>query len=111
MDRGVRLGVDVGTVRVGVAACDPDGIMAFPVATVARDAAAVATIAALAAMGTAAPQLKVHIEAGLNVGLSQEEVTEILMQMAVYAGFPAALNGLFAAKEVFAARRDAAAAA
>ena len=64
----------------------------------------IATIAALAAMGNAAPQLKVHIEAGLNVGLSREEITEILMQMAVYAGFPAALNGLFAAKEVFAPR-------
>ncbi len=61
----------------------------------------IATIAALAAMGTAAPQLKVHIEAGLNVGISKPEITEILMQMAVYAGFPAALNGLFAAKEVF----------
>ena len=61
----------------------------------------IATIAALAAMGTATPQLKVHIEAGLNVGLSRQEITEILMQMAVYAGFPAALNGLFAAKEVF----------
>jgi len=64
----------------------------------------IATIAALTAMGNAAPQLKVHIEAGLNVGLTRDEVTEILMQMAVYAGFPAALNGLFAAKEVFAAR-------
>jgi 4-carboxymuconolactone decarboxylase len=64
----------------------------------------IATIAALTAMGNAAPQLKVHIEAGLNVGLSREEITEIIMQMAVYAGFPAALNGLFAAKEVFAAR-------
>lgn len=64
----------------------------------------VATIAALAALGNAAPQLKVHIEAGLNVGLSREEIIEILMQMAVYAGFPAALNGLFAAREVFAAR-------
>lgn len=64
----------------------------------------IATIAALAALGNATPQLKVHIEAGLNVGLSREEVIEILMQMAVYAGFPAALNGLFAAKEVFAQR-------
>ena len=63
----------------------------------------VATIAALTALGTAAPQLKVHIEAGLNVGLSRDEIVEILMQMAVYAGFPAALNGLFAAEEVFAA--------
>jgi len=61
----------------------------------------IATIAALTAMGTATPQLKVHIEAGLNVGLSREEITEIIMQMAVYAGFPAALNGLFAAKDVF----------
>ncbi|MGO4404703.1 carboxymuconolactone decarboxylase family protein [Bosea sp. RAF48] len=64
----------------------------------------IATIAALAAMGNAQPQLKVHIEAGLNVGLSRQEITEILIQMAVYAGFPAALNGLFAAKEVFATR-------
>ncbi|MBW7968956.1 carboxymuconolactone decarboxylase family protein [Bradyrhizobium sp. BR 10289] len=62
----------------------------------------IATIAALAAMGNAAPQLRVHIEAGLNVGLTRDEIVEILMQMAVYAGFPAALNGLFAAKEVFA---------
>lgn len=62
----------------------------------------IATIAALAAMGNASPQLKVHIQAGLNVGLTRTEITEILMQMAVYAGFPAALNGLFAAKEVFA---------
>lgn len=35
--RGVRLGVDVGAVRVGVARCDPDGILATPVATLARD--------------------------------------------------------------------------
>lgn len=62
----------------------------------------IATIAALAAMGNARPQLKVHIAAGLNVGLSREEIVEILIQMAVYAGFPAALNGLFAAEEVFA---------
>jgi 4-carboxymuconolactone decarboxylase len=63
----------------------------------------IATIAALTAMGNASPQLKVHIEAGLNVGLTKDEITETIMQMAVYAGFPAALNGLFAAREVFAA--------
>ncbi len=66
----------------------------------------IATIAALTALGNAAPQLKVHIEAGLNVGLTRDEIIEIMMQMAVYAGFPAALNGLFAAKEIF-AQRDA----
>lgn len=64
----------------------------------------IATIAALAALGNAAPQLKVHIRAGLNVGLTQAEIVEILIQMAVYAGFPAALNGLFAAREVFASK-------
>jgi putative Holliday junction resolvase len=36
--RGIKLGVDVGTVRVGVAACDPEGILATPFKTVARDA-------------------------------------------------------------------------
>ena len=35
--RGVRLGVDVGSVRIGVARCDPDGILAVPVTTVPRD--------------------------------------------------------------------------
>jgi putative holliday junction resolvase len=35
--RGRRLGIDVGTVRIGVATCDPDGILATPVETVRRD--------------------------------------------------------------------------
>ena len=64
----------------------------------------IATVAALTALGTAAPQLKVHIHGALNVGCTREEVVEIMIQMAVYAGFPAALNGVFAAKEVFAER-------
>lgn len=66
----------------------------------------VATVAALTALGHAQPQLKVHIHGALNVGCTREEVVEIIMQMAVYAGFPAALNGMFVAKEVF-AERDA----
>ncbi|GBE55615.1 carboxymuconolactone decarboxylase family protein [archaeon BMS3Bbin15] len=61
----------------------------------------IATVAALTAMGTASPQLKVHLHGALNVGCTQQEIIEIMIQMAVYAGFPAALNGLFAAKEVF----------
>ncbi|CAN7361583.1 carboxymuconolactone decarboxylase family protein [Trinickia sp. LjRoot230] len=67
----------------------------------------IATIAALAALGNAQPQLKVHIVAALNVGCTQEEIVEVFIQMAVYAGFPAALNALFAAREVFAAREQA----
>ncbi|MBJ3815838.1 carboxymuconolactone decarboxylase family protein [Shimwellia pseudoproteus] len=60
-----------------------------------------AVVAALTAMGNAAPQLRVHIQAALNVGVSRQQIVEIIMQMAVYAGFPAALNGLAAAREVF----------
>ena len=59
------------------------------------------------ALIVATPQLKVHIHGALNVGCTRDEVVEIIMQMAVYAGFPAALNGLFAAKEVFAEREMA----
>jgi 4-carboxymuconolactone decarboxylase len=62
----------------------------------------VAVIAALTALGTARPQLMVHIGAGLRVGLSREEIIEIIIQMSAYAGFPAALNGISAAAEVFA---------
>lgn len=67
----------------------------------------IATIAALAALGNAQPQLKVHIHGALNVGCTRQEVIEIMIQMAVYAGFPAALNGVFAAKEVFTERDKA----
>ncbi len=65
----------------------------------------IAVIAALTALGNATPQLKVHLAAALHVGCTREEIVEVIMQMAVYAGFPAALNGLFAAKEVFAAHQ------
>lgn len=61
----------------------------------------IAVVAALTALGNAAPQLKVHIQGALNVGCSEQEIVEVIMQMAIYAGFPAALNGLFTAKEVF----------
>jgi 4-carboxymuconolactone decarboxylase len=60
-----------------------------------------AVVAALTALGNAVPQLKVHIHGALNVGNTREEVIEVIMQMSIYAGFPAALNGLFAAREVF----------
>lgn len=67
----------------------------------------ITTVSALAALGTAQPQLKVPIHGALNVGCTRQEVVEIMIQLSVYAGFPAALNGVFAAKEVF-AERDAA---
>lgn len=60
------------------------------------------TVGALTALGNARPQLLVHLAAALNVGCSREELVETCIQMAVYAGFPAALNGLFALGEVMA---------
>ena len=67
----------------------------------------IAVIAALTALGTARPQLMVHVGAGLRVGLSREEIIEIMIQMSAYAGFPAALNAISAAAEVFAAEDGA----
>ncbi len=67
----------------------------------------IAVISALTALGTARPQLKVHIGAGLRVGLSREEIIEIMIQMSAYAGFPAALNAIDAAAEVFATEDEA----
>jgi 4-carboxymuconolactone decarboxylase len=64
----------------------------------------IATVAALTALGTAPSQLRAHIHAALNVGCSQEELVEVILQMALYAGFPATINGMQAAKEVFEAR-------
>lgn len=64
----------------------------------------IATVAALSAMGNAAPQLKVHINAALNVGCTAQEVIEIIIQISVYAGFPAALNAVEVAKSVFSDR-------
>lgn len=58
------------------------------------------TVAALTAIGTM-PQLKEHINAALNVGNSPAEIVEIIMQMSAYVGFPKAINGVLAAKEVF----------
>ncbi len=66
----------------------------------------IATVAALTALGNAQPQLKVHIQGALNVGCTRQEIVEVIIQMAVYAGFPAALNGIFAAKEVFKERDE-----
>ncbi|MEZ8390023.1 carboxymuconolactone decarboxylase family protein [Vibrio splendidus] len=67
----------------------------------------IATVAALTALGNCAPQLKVHLNAALNVGCSEEEIKEVILQMSVYAGFPSTLNGMFAFKEVLAERNTA----
>lgn len=53
-----------------------------------------ATIAALTAMGGREPQLEVHLGAALNVGLTEKEVEETIIQTVPYAGFPTAINAM-----------------
>lgn len=62
------------------------------------------SVASLAALGTAAPQLRAHINGALNLRWRREKIVELLLQLALHAGFPATLNGLAAARDVFAAR-------
>ena len=51
-------------------------------------------IAVLAASGRAGPQLRIHVQSAASSGISKAEIVETLMQTALYAGFPAALNAL-----------------
>ncbi|HEY5412179.1 MAG TPA: carboxymuconolactone decarboxylase family protein [Caulobacteraceae bacterium] len=64
----------------------------------------IATVAALTALGNAPAQLEAHIVGALNVGVGRQEIVEVIAQMAVYAGVPAAIKGLAITKQVFAAR-------
>lgn len=61
-----------------------------------------ATIAALTAMGNAQPQLKLHVQGALKVGCKPQEIIEVILQMTVYCGFPAAINALAVVREVVA---------
>jgi 4-carboxymuconolactone decarboxylase len=62
------------------------------------------TITILATLGTAKPQLAYHINCALNIGIKRQEIIDIMTHIAGYAGFPAALNGVNTAKEVFSER-------
>ena len=66
----------------------------------------IAAVAALTALGNAAPQLKFHVNGALNVGCTREEIIEVIIQVCIYAGFPASLNGMSVAKEVFKERTN-----
>ena len=61
-------------------------------------------ISGLCALGFAAEEMRSHINMGLNAGLTRQEILETFIQLAVYAGFPAAVNATFIAKEIFDAR-------
>ena len=61
-----------------------------------------ATIAGLAVLGAQTrPQLKIHVAAALKLDATKREIAETILQMALYGGFPAAINALNAAMEVF----------
>jgi len=62
------------------------------------------TLGMLTALGGCEPQLEVHVNASLNVGLTPVEIVEALTHAAVYCGFPKALNAIFVAKRVLAER-------
>jgi len=59
------------------------------------------TVAALTVLGYPQPELREHIRGALNVGCTRDEILEIILQMAVYAGFPAALEAVKTAAVVF----------
>ncbi|MDQ0196195.1 carboxymuconolactone decarboxylase family protein [Paenibacillus wynnii] len=59
------------------------------------------TVASLTTQGGCEPQLNVHINAALNVGLTPNEVIEAIMHCIPYTGFPRVLNAVFVAKEIF----------
>ena len=60
----------------------------------------IATIAALATLGEQR-QLEAHLRFALNIGVPCEELVEVLIQMAVYAGWPRAINALYTARDLF----------
>jgi 4-carboxymuconolactone decarboxylase len=63
------------------------------------------TVAALTALGHSA-QLRAHIGGALHVGVTEDEIVEVITQMAMYAGFPAALNAMQIADECLSARDE-----
>lgn len=62
------------------------------------------TITSLLTAGGCEPQLEVHINGALNVGVSEEKIVETFTQCIPYVGFPRVLNAIFTAKKVFAQR-------
>jgi alkylhydroperoxidase/carboxymuconolactone decarboxylase family protein YurZ len=65
------------------------------------DQRSLCTIAALTVLGYK-NQLRAHINGALNIGLPREAIAEVIVQMAMYGGFPAALNAMQVADECFA---------
>ena len=64
------------------------------------------TVTSLLTAGGLEPQLEVHVNGALNVGVPQEKIVEAFIQCIPYTGFPRVLNALFVVKKVFAERAE-----
>jgi 4-carboxymuconolactone decarboxylase len=64
----------------------------------------IVTVASLATLGNAGPQLRTHIGGALRCGVSRDGIVEIMLQLVPYAGVATAINGLAACRDVFAAQ-------
>jgi 4-carboxymuconolactone decarboxylase len=67
-----------------------------------RELCAVAALTAL----NRTDELRLHIQAALNVGATRQEVAEVIFQMLTYGGVPTTVEGLKAAREVLQARGE-----
>jgi 4-carboxymuconolactone decarboxylase len=104
-DAAVHVGAQQGEIdevkRIARAYVRPQGGGAEghgPLDAITRE---LATVAVLTALGNQPAALKHHLRGAISAGASREQIVHVLEQMAVYAGFPAALNGVAAAREVF----------
>ncbi|MHC1712868.1 MAG: carboxymuconolactone decarboxylase family protein [Solidesulfovibrio sp.] len=64
------------------------------------------TVASMATLGTVPLQVKVHIHAAMNLGCSEQDIIEILLQLIPSCGMAVPMNALLIAKEVFEERRN-----
>lgn len=62
----------------------------------------IANLAALTALGGVEPQLADHVRCSLRIGMTKEEITEVIVHLAPYVGVPKALAGLRVATATFA---------
>lgn len=59
------------------------------------------TLSSLITLGFALPQLKLHMKAAIAAGCTKSELTETIIQLTAYAGFPTCINAMMVLKEVY----------
>jgi len=99
---GARAGIVAGLGDVGTLAFDFAFGEVWARPQLSRRDRSLVVVAVLGWLG-AGQELAFHVPAALNHGLTRDEVTEIMVQLTIYAGFPRAVEGMRAAREAFAA--------